>query len=236
MTFAYAGSGAGVKDVSFAVKRGQTLGIIGATGSGKSTLVRLLMRFYDAQSGSVRIGGRDVKSIPAGQLHTKFGVVFQNDILFADTIAENIDFGRNLGREALERAAWTAQAAEFIAGYEDGLDHRLTVRGANLSGGQKQRVLVARAFAGEPEILVLDDASSALDYATDAKLRRSMASLPRETTKIIVAQRISSVMHADIILVMEAGRIAAAGSHEQLMAESAVYREIGISQLGGDFD
>ncbi|HOU09937.1 MAG TPA: ABC transporter ATP-binding protein [Clostridiales bacterium] len=236
VTFAYAGSGAGVKDVSFAVKRGQTLGIIGATGSGKSTLVRLLMRFYDAQSGSVRIGGRDVKSIPAGQLHTKFGVVFQNDILFADTIAENIDFGRNLGREALERAARTAQAAEFIAGYEDGLDHRLTVRGANLSGGQKQRVLVARAFAGEPEILVLDDASSALDYATDAKLRRSMASLPRETTKIIVAQRISSVMHADIILVMEAGRIAAAGSHEQLMAESAVYREIGISQLGGDFD
>lgn len=236
VSFAYAGSGAGVKDVSFAVKRGQTLGIIGATGSGKSTLVRLLMRFYDAQAGTVRIGGRNVKSIPAGELHTKFGVVFQNDILFADTIAENIDFGRHLGAEAVERAACAAQASDFTAAFEEGLEHRLTVKGANLSGGQKQRVLIARAFAGEPEILVLDDASSALDYATDAKLRRAMGSLPPETTKIIIAQRISSVMHADTILVMEAGRVAAAGSHEHLMAESAVYREIGLSQLGGDFD
>lgn len=236
VSFAYKGSGAGVKDVSFAVKRGQTLGIIGATGSGKSTLVRLLMRFYDAQAGSVRLCGRNVKSIPPEDLHTKFGVVFQNDILFADTIAENIDFGRKLGREAVERAAQAAQAAEFTAAFEEGLDHRLSVRGANLSGGQKQRVLVARAFAGEPEILILDDASSALDYATDAKLRRAMAALPPETTKIVIAQRISSVMHADTILVMEAGRVAAAGSHESLMAESAVYREIGLSQLGGDFD
>jgi len=236
VSFAYKGSGAGVKDVSFAVKRGQTLGIIGATGSGKSTLIRLLMRFYDADTGSVRIGGQNVKSIPAGELHTKFGVVFQNDILFADTIAENIDFGRNLGREAVENAARSAQAAEFIEAFVDGLGHRLTVKGANLSGGQKQRVLIARAFAGEPEILILDDASSALDYATDAKLRRAMGSLKAETTKIIIAQRISSVMHADTILVMEAGRIAAAGSHESLMAGSEIYREIGLSQLGGDFD
>ena len=163
-----------LSDVSFSLKRGQTLGIIGPTGSGKTTILWLLLRFYDPDSGAVRLNGRDVRSIPPEVLHSKFGVVFQNDFLYADEIGENIDFGRGISPEQTAAAARTAQA-DFIAQRKGGFSAQLAAKGANLSGGQKQRVLLARALAADPEILLLDDSSSALDYKTDAALRRALA-------------------------------------------------------------
>ena len=180
-----------LSDVSFSLKRGQTLGIIGPTGSGKTTILWLLLRFYDPDSGAVRLNGRDVRSIPPEVLHSKFGVVFQNDFLYADEIGENIDFGRGISPEQTAAAARTAQA-DFIAQRKGGFSAQLAAKGANLSGGQKQRVLLARALAADPEILLLDDSSSALDYKTDAALRRALARDFADTTKIIVAQRVSS--------------------------------------------
>ena len=221
-------------DINFRLKRGETLGIIGATGCGKSTLIALLMRLYDRDSGEIRIDGQPVESIPPHELHTKFGVVFQNDVLFADTIAANIDFGRELGQEAIEKAAACAQAKEFIDALPDGFSHRLTAKGTNVSGGQKQRLLIARALAGNPEILILDDSSSALDYKTDSLLRRALRSQYAKTTTIIVAQRISSILHADHILVLEDGKEIGYGTHEELLETCNIYREISISQMGGD--
>lgn len=220
-----------LSDVSFALKRGQTLGIIGPTGSGKSTIVSLLMRFYDADAGEIRIGGRRIEGIPEEELHTMFGVVFQNDFILADTIRENIDFGRGLPDEALLLAAKLAQA-DFIAEKEGGLDHPLTAKGANLSGGQKQRLLIARALAAKPEILVLDDCSSALDYKTDKALRGALHRNFRETTTIIIAQRISSILNADHILVLDGGRVIGAGTHAELLKTCADYREIYEAQMG----
>lgn len=193
----------------------------------------LLMRLYDADAGEIRIGGRLVQSIPPEVLHTAFGVVFQNDILFADTIEENIDFGRGLPREQIEKAAECAQAMEFIRSLPDGFGHRLTAKGTNLSGGQKQRLLIARALAGQPDILILDDSSSALDYKTDSLLRQALAREYRDTTTIIIAQRISSILHADHILVLEDGRELGYGTHEELMTSCELYREISRSQMGG---
>lgn len=236
VTFSY-GHGQGqrniVKDISFALKREETLGIIGPTGSGKSTLVRLLLRLYDPDSGAVYLDGTDIRSIPKEELHQKFGVVFQNDVLFADTIGENISFGRPLGREQIETAAACAQAREFIDTLPDGYDHLLTSKSTNLSGGQKQRVLIARALAGMPEILILDDSSSALDYKTDALLRGALAHRFSHTTTVIVAQRISSIRHADHILVLENGETAGYGTHEELLESCETYREIYSSQMGG---
>ena len=217
--------------VSFALRRGQTLGIIGPTGSGKSTIVSLLMRFYDADAGEIRIGGRRIEGIPEEELHTMFGVVFQNDFILADSIRENIDFGRGLSDETLLLAAKLAQA-EFIEEKEGGLSHMLTAKGANLSGGQKQRLLIARALAGKPEILVLDDASSALDYKTDQALRSALHHNFSDTTTIIIAQRISSILNADHILVLDGGRVIGAGTHEELLASCADYREIYEVQMG----
>lgn len=217
--------------VSFALRRGQTLGIIGPTGSGKSTIVSLLMRFYDADAGEIRIGGRHIEGIPEEELHTMFGVVFQNDFILADSIRENIDFGRGLSDETLLLAAKLAQA-EFIEEKEGGLSHMLTAKGANLSGGQKQRLLIARALAGKPEILVLDDASSALDYKTDQALRSALHHNFSDTTTIIIAQRISSILNADHILVLDGGRVIGAGTHEELLASCADYREIYEVQMG----
>ena len=173
-------------------------------------------------------------AIPAEELHRKFGVTFQNDILFADTIRENIDFGRGLTDEQVEKAARCAQALGFIQELGDGFQHRLTSRGTNLSGGQKQRLLVARALAGEPEILILDDSSSALDYRTDSLLRRALAEEYGGITTIIIAQRISSILHCDHILVLEEGRELGYGTHQQLLETCQVYREISHSQMGGD--
>lgn len=234
VSFSYGDSAARqLKNVSFSLPRGGTLGIIGETGSGKSTLIQLLMRFYDASEGEILIDGRNIRTIPEEELHTMFGVTFQKDVLFADTIRENISFGRDLSDEAIEKAAEYAQAKEFIDALPDRYEHMLTAKGTNLSGGQKQRVLIARALAGNPEILILDDASSALDYRTDARLRTAIREHFSATTTVMVAQRISSVMHADVILVLEKGEVIGLGSHEELMASCESYREISQSQIGG---
>jgi len=221
-----------LEGISFALKRGETLGILGETGSGKSTVVQLLLRFYDVSSGAIRIDGDDIRGIPPAELYSKFGVCFQKDVLFADTIRENIDFGRQLSEEELRRAVRYAQAEEFVNALEDGLGHNLSSRGTNVSGGQRQRLLIARAVAAMPEILILDDSSSALDYRTDANLRRTLRENFRDSTIIIVAQRISSVLQADHILVLENGRILGYGKHGELLESCRLYQEINESQMG----
>ena len=235
VSFSYNGTKDNLHDLSFSVRRGGTLGIIGSTGSGKTTIINLLMRFYDVDSGSVRIGGRDVRTIPEDELHTMFGVALQNDFLYNDTIEENIKFGRELSHDQIVAAAKTAQAHDFISDFTDGYEHVLSQKGTNVSGGQKQRILIARAVAGDPEILILDDSSSALDYRTDANLRRAIAEDMADTTSVVVAQRVSSVMSADVIIVLEEGEMIGIGDHESLMEGCEVYREIANSQMGGAF-
>ena len=232
VTFSYNKNEPTVEDISFALKPGETLGIIGATGCGKSTIMALLMRLYDVDSGKAAISGSRVNSLPPEVLHTKFGVVFQNDVLFADTIYENIDFGRGLPRSDIEKAARCAQAWDFISALPKGLEHMLTSKGTNLSGGQRQRVLVARALAGRPEILLLDDSSSALDYKTDAALRQALRQEYAGTTTIIAAQRVSSLLHADHILVLDEGKEIGYGTHEELIKTCEIYQDIASSQLG----
>ena len=235
VSFSYLGKRADIKDVTFSLKRGESLGIIGATGSGKSTLLRLLLRFYDADAGTVRIAGRDVRSYTREELTSMLGVVFQNDFLYADTVEENIRFGRDIPRERIEAAARIAQAHDFITAFPEGYAHPVSAGGTNLSGGQRQRVLIARAVAGDPALLVLDDASSALDYKTDAALRAALADALPGATVITVAQRVSSVKGCDLILVIDEGAVIAAGTHEELLSASAEYREISESQMGGAF-
>ena len=232
VSFSYNGKEDNLYNISFALKRGQSLGIIGATGCGKSTIINLLMRFYDVDSGAVYVGGEDVRSVPADKLREKFGAVFQNDFLMAASVRENIDYGRNLTDEQIERAADCAQAREFIEGLSGGLDYDLAQKAGNLSGGQKQRLLLARALAGDPEIIVLDDSSSALDYATDSALRRSIAHEYASATKVIVAQRVSSVKNCDLIMVLDDGKIDGLGTHDELMASCAEYRSIAKTQMG----
>ncbi|MBR6727614.1 MAG: ABC transporter ATP-binding protein [Clostridia bacterium] len=232
--FSYNGRRDNLSHVSFTLPRGGTLGIIGATGSGKSTLTRLLMGFYSADSGEISIGGRPIEAYDEKALHALFGVVMQNDFIGADTVAENIRFGRNIDDDSLRRAARLAQAADFIEAFPEGYDHALTAKGTNVSGGQRQRLLIARAIAGDPHILILDDASSALDYRTDANLRRAIRE-ELHTTTVIVAQRVSSVMHADHILVLDNGCVIGAGRHEELLRDCPAYREISDSQMGGAF-
>lgn len=220
-----------IEDVSFVLKRGESLGIIGSTGSGKTTLINLLMRFYDVSQGSILINGRDVKSYNKQELRKKFGVAFQNDVLFADTIYENIKLGRNLSREQVKAALTHAQADSFVQKLEGKLDFKLAIKGSNLSGGQKQRLLIARALAGNPEILILDDSSSALDYKTDSLLRKAIREQYHDTTSIIIAQRISSIMKLDHILVIEEGKMVGYGTHETLLETCKVYQEIYHSQM-----
>lgn len=239
--FSYGKTGAGfaggerekaLDHISFSLNRGESLGIIGPTGCGKTTIINLLMRFYDADAGGVFVDGRDVRSYDKDELHRKFGVAFQNDMVFQDTLGENIRFGRDLDEAALRRAAKDAMAAEYIDSLEDGLDHPAAIKGSNLSGGQKQRLLVARALAGNPEILVLDDSSSALDYRTDAAMRRAIARSHGDSTVILIAQRVSSVMGMDHILVMDNGRCIGYGSHGELLENCPPYREIYETQMG----
>ena len=233
VTFSYTGGHDHLRDIHFSLPRGGRLGIIGATGSGKSTVIRLLLRFYDVKEGHVRIDGRDVRTIPKDELCAMFGVVLQNDFLYAETIEENIRFGRELSAEQLEHAARIAQAHDFISAFPDGYAHMLSSKATNLSGGQKQRLLIARAIAARPEILILDDSSSALDYKTDASLRRALSEEMKETTVITVAQRVSSVMSSDLILVLEQGEIIGCGTHEELLRDCVAYKEISDSQMGG---
>ena len=231
VTFSYTGVGTNLEDLSFSLKHGQTLGILGATGSGKSTLLNLLLRLYDPDKGQVLIDGRDVRTIPYDELRKKFGIVFQNDFVAEGTIGENIRFFRDVSDEAVARAAEDAQA-EFIAHKEGGMNAEVVVRGNNLSGGQKQRLLIARALAADPEILILDDASSALDYRTDAKLRQSLRENHRNTTTVVVAPRISSLRHADLILVLADGKVIGKGKHEALLETCDEYRIIAQAQMG----
>lgn len=232
VSFSYNGAVENLSDISFSLAPGQTLGVLGPTGSGKSTLVSLLLRFYDADKGSIYLNGEKIQSIPYEQLRKKFGVVFQNDFIMEGSIESNIRYFREITPEQLSAAARDAQA-DFIAEKENGMAHDVAVRGNNLSGGQKQRLFIARALAAEPEILVLDDASSALDYRTDASLRRAIAQNYRDTTKVIIAQRVSSIMHADLILVLEEGRIIGKGTHEQLMQTCSMYQNIARTQMNG---
>ena len=233
VSFSYNGEINDLEDISFSLSRGATLGIIGATGSGKSTLLRLLLRNYDAQKGNIYVGGKNIRAMRHEELCAHFGTAMQNDFLYADTVRENVCFGREITDADLALALRVAQAEEFVRAFPEGVEHELTSKGTNVSGGQRQRLLIARALAGKPEILILDDASSALDYKTDAALRRDLRTHFSDTTTVVVAQRVSSVMHADLILVLDEGRVIGKGNHEQLLASCPVYREIRDSQMGG---
>jgi len=223
---------ANIRDLSFHIKKGETLGIIGEIGSGKSTVINLMMRMYDVDQGCVRIAGRDVRSYRPEELKKKFGVVFQNDTIFEDTIAGNVSLGRDMTEEQIQEALLYARASEFVESRSDKAGEALNIKGANLSGGQKQRVLIARALAAKPEILILDDSSSALDYRTDAQLRRGIKEHFQGTTLVIVAQRVSSIRGADHILVLQDGEPIGYGTHEELMKGCEVYAEISRTQTG----
>lgn len=239
VSFSYDGTRENLSNVSFSLAKGETLGIIGATGSGKSTVLQLLMRYYDTDKGNIYVDGRDIRTYKAGEYYSGIGIVRQNDFIYNDTIEENIRFGREISHSDVVYAARTAQAEDFILkskgadGEGEGYDYVLEAKGANISGGQKQRLLIARALAGKPRLLILDDSSSALDYKTDALLRRAIAENYSGTTTVVVAQRVSSIMNADLILVMEQGRVVAAGKHDELLFGCDLYREISDSQLGG---
>lgn len=231
VTFSYNGREPDLMHVSFSLEHGQTLGIIGATGSGKTTLLQLLLRLYDPDSGTILIDGRDIRTIAPEVLRKKFGVVFQNDFVAEGTAGDNIRFFRAVDNDAMAAAAECAQA-DFLHERPEGMEQPVQVRGNNLSGGQKQRLLIARALAANPEILILDDASSALDYATDARLRQALHRNYHDTTTVLVAQRISSLRHADWILVLDDGRVIGSGTHEALMEHCPEYRSIAMTQMG----
>ncbi len=220
-------------DISFTVKKGETVAVIGSTGSGKSTLINLIPRFYDATEGEVLVDGMNVKEYSQHTLRDKIGYVSQKATLFSGTIRSNIAFGnssRNLDHHYVE-AAYTAQAAEFIDKMDDGYNSHIAQGGGNLSGGQKQRLSISRAICRHPEILIFDDSFSALDYKTDHKLRRQLNEDCRDTTKIIVAQRIGTIRDADRILVLDNGQLVGSGKHKELMESCEVYRQIAYSQL-----
>ena len=235
VSFSYNGKRNNLDEVSFFVKKGGSLGIIGATGSGKSTLIKLLLRFYDVNEGGIYIDGEDIRTIPKDRFYKMFGSALQQDFLYADTIEENIKFGRDLSHDDVVNAARIAQADDFINSFSDGYSHMLSPHGTNISGGQKQRTLISRAICAKPRILILDDSSSALDYKTDAALRRALAENLHHTTVITVAQRVSSVKDCDLIIVIDEGKIIGMGKHENLLENCVEYKEISQSQMGGAF-
>lgn len=221
-----------LSDIHFKAGKGDTIGVIGGTGSGKSSLVNLIPRFYDVESGSVKVDGKDVREYDLTQLRDKIGIVMQKAVLFKGTIRDNLKWGNeNASDEELWEALRTAQAEEFVLQKKGRLDEMIEQEGRNLSGGQKQRLSIARALVKKPEILILDDSASALDYATDAALRRALKQMPGETTVFIVSQRASSLMHADTIIVLDDGNAAGMGRHEELLENCEVYREIYYSQF-----
>lgn len=229
----YKGAGANsVSDIDFTAKAGSVTGVIGGTGSGKSTLVNLIPRFYDVSEGCVMVGGKDVRSYELDTLRQKIGIVLQKAVLFHGTIRENILWGNpDASDEDVIEALKAAQAWEIVTGKDNGLDYVIQQGGRNLSGGQKQRFTIARALVRKPSILILDDSASALDFATDAKLRKSLQELPYKPTIFIVSQRTSSIQHADNILVLDDGELAGQGTHEELVKNCEVYREIYQSQI-----
>lgn len=232
VSFSYSeGGDNALENITFTVCRGETVGIIGGTGSGKSTLVSLIPRFYDAEKGNVLINGADVKSYGLKELRKKIGFVPQKAMLFSGTIAENLRWGNeNDSDEQLQKAAETAQAKEFIDKMPDGFNTHVNQGGRNLSGGQKQRLTIARALTGSPEILILDDSASALDFATDAALRKAIAKDTQNMTVLIVSQRATSIRHADKIIVLDDGEAVGIGTHSELLESCPVYREIVMSQ------
>lgn len=224
-----------IEKVSFTANPGEVIGIIGGTGSGKSTLVHLIPRFYDATEGSVTIDGRDVRSFPVHQLRRRIGIVMQKAVLFKGSIRENLLWGNeNATEEELWEALTLSQSLEFVEKKQDGIDSFVEQGGKNLSGGQRQRLTIARALVRKPEILIFDDSTSALDYATDARFRECLGSLSYHPTIFMVSQRTSSIRHADRILVLEDGRVIGSGTHEELLADCEVYREIHYSQFQKD--
>lgn len=233
ISFTYSGSKVpALSHISFQAARGETIGIIGGTGCGKTTLINLIPRFYDADSGVLKVEGCRVNEYPLEQLRKKIGIVPQKAVLFKGTIRENMQWGKeDATDQEIWRALEIAQAAEFVKEKPEGLDTILTQGGSNLSGGQKQRLTIARALVGAPEILILDDSASALDFATDAALRKALRRQTGHTTVFLVSQRASSIKQADKILVLDDGRLAGAGTHDKLLKECAVYREICLSQL-----
>lgn len=221
-----------ISDVNLKVKKGETIGVIGGTGSGKSTLVNLIPRFYDVTRGRVLVDGIDVRDMEAEKLRSKIGMVLQKAVLFRGTIRENLFWGNEgADDEEIWKALETAQAKEFVEQKEDGLDTMIEQEGRNLSGGQRQRLSIARALVRKPEILILDDSSSALDYATDLKLRQAIKALPGDMTVFIVSQRASSLMHAEQILVLDDGDVVGLGTHEELLKSCETYREIYNTQI-----
>ena len=222
-----------LKNISFKIKEGNQVGIIGGTGSGKSSLVSLIPRLYDVSEGEVLIGGQNVKSLSLHELRDKIGIVLQESILFSGTIGTNFKFGyHEATQEELDDVAKDAQASEFIQSKEDGYETVVEQRGKNLSGGQKQRVSIARTLIRNPKILILDDSSSALDMATESKLQLAIKERMKDSTVIMIAQRISAVMDADQIIVLDQGEITGIGTHEELLKTNEIYRSIAISQLG----
>ncbi len=241
MNFSYKhGSGKNaLTDIDLHIRAGETIGVIGGTGSGKSSLVNLICRLYDVDSGQVRVGGRDVKEYDMEALRNQVSVVLQKNTLFSGTILDNLRWGDpNATQEECEAACQAACADEFIDRFPEGYQTRIERGGANVSGGQKQRLCIARALLKKPKVLILDDSTSAVDTATDAKIRAALAKHLPGTTKIIIAQRISSVEDADRILVLDNGRIDGFDTHENLLKTNAIYQEIYDSQVkgGGDFD
>ena len=232
VSFSYNGASNAVSHISFSLERGKTLGIIGGTGSGKSTIINLMMRFYDPQKGNIFVDGKNIKSYELPSLRRHFGVVFQNDFIFHDTISSNIKMGRNISDEDMKKAAENAMAAEFIERYEEGYEHYSAIHGAAFSGGQKQRLLISRALSGDSPVIVLDDSSSALDYHTDSMVRKNILSNHKSSSLVIVAERVSAVMNADEILVLHNGEIIGRGRHDHLMESCDEYRDIYQTQMG----
>ena len=233
MEFVYAGAKEpALKDISFCAMAGQTIGVIGGTGSGKSTLVNLIPRFYDAASGQVLVDGTDVKEYSLDELRDKTGVVPQKSVLFKGTLRDNMRWGKqDASDEEIYRALDTAQAREFVDSKGEGLDLYIDQGGHNLSGGQRQRLTIARALVRRPEILIMDDSASALDFATDARLRKAIRENTGDMTVFIVSQRATTIKSADTILVLDEGRLAGMGTHKELLKDCQVYREICLSQL-----
>ena len=231
--FTYSGAGAeSLSDISFEAKKGQTVGIIGGTGSGKSSLVNLIARFYDASQGTVFVNGLDVKEYPEGKLLDKIGIVPQKAVLFKGSVRDNLKWGKeDASDEEIWKALEIAQAKEVVEGKQGQLDFTIEQNGRNLSGGQRQRLTIARALVSEPEILIMDDSASALDFATDAALRKAINSLQQKMTVFIVSQRTASVLSADLILVLDDGQLVGKGTHDMLMETCPIYQEIYYSQF-----